>query len=158
MKTLKQSILSISFILFTFAATAQVNSEKIKVAGECGMCKKTIETAAKNAGATYAVWNVESKELSVKYDKKSSSRDKIQKAVAAKGYDTPGYKATDESYEQLHECCKYDRTAATGASCCAADPSADCCRDGKCTKDPTCCKDGKCTDATTAAASCCKKS
>jgi mercuric ion binding protein len=158
MRTLKISILSIFFMAIGMMASAQQKTESFKVAGECGMCKKKIETAAKKAGATDAVWDVETKELSVKYASASSNTAKIQKAIAQEGYDTPQFKATDEAYEKLHECCKYDRTA-------AAD-HADCCKDGKCTKGGDCCKDGKCTNkehqaahaAKSGTAACCKKS
>jgi hypothetical protein len=34
------------------------------------MCKKTIETAAKNAGASKASWDTENKELTVSYKSK----------------------------------------------------------------------------------------
>lgn len=157
MRTLKISILSIFFMTLGLVAGAQQKAESFKVSGECGMCKKKIETAAKKAGATDAVWNAETKELSVKYASNSSNAAKIQKAIALEGYDTPQFKATDEAYEKLHECCKYERTAAA---------PADCCKDGKCTKGGDCCKDGKCTkeqheaahEAKSGTAACCKKS
>ena len=41
------------FIFFSFSANAQ-KKEEIKVWGNCGMCKKVIETAATNAGAAAA--------------------------------------------------------------------------------------------------------
>ena len=51
MKTLS---IIFSFILLSLSATsfAQSKTEKLKVSGECGTCKKKIEAAAKNAGAT----------------------------------------------------------------------------------------------------------
>ncbi len=121
------------------------------------MCKKTIETAAKDAGATEANWNTETKVLAVSYTG-SSNNQKIQKAIAAAGYDTQDFTAPDDVYNKLHECCKYDRkgatpsksgmTAAAAAACC---DGKDCCKDGKCDmgKDcckagSDCCKDGKC--------------
>ena len=48
----------------TVAANAQkTRTESFKVAGECGTCKKKIEKAAKEAGATYAAWDMHSKIL-----------------------------------------------------------------------------------------------
>jgi hypothetical protein len=35
--------------------------------------------------------------------------EQIHKAIAAVGYDTELFKATDESYNNLHFCCKYER-------------------------------------------------
>jgi hypothetical protein len=33
----------------------------------------------------------------------------IHKNIAAVGHDTQKVKATDEAYNNLHDCCKYDR-------------------------------------------------
>lgn len=154
MKARKTLFFSLLFISFSVISFAQVKSEKMKVAGECGMCKKKIEKAAKDAGATYAVWNVDSKELTVKYNSASSNVAKIEKAVAAAGYDTPAYKATEEAYKKLDECCQYKREAASASAGCDDQKCAkeNCMKDGVCAKDMSCCKNSDC-----AAKTCCKK-
>lgn len=149
MKTLKLFISSFIFISLSTVGFAQTKTEKIKVSGECGSCKKKIESAAKKAGASYAVWNVDSKVLTIKYNSSSSNTASIEKAIAAVGYDTPDYKASDDSYNQLDDCCKYERTATAGnaaKSCCddAKCVNAKCMKDGKCAKDMSCCKDSGC--------------
>ena len=93
-------------------ATPAVKYETIKVWGNCGMCKETIEDAAKKAGATSADWNEESKELKVSYAVKKTSSEKIQKRIAKSGYDTKDFTANDKAYNALHGCCKYDRKEA----------------------------------------------
>lgn len=100
-------ILCSLFSTSTFAQT--VKKETIKVWGNCGMCKTTIEKAAKSAGAKTAVWNEESKELKVSYAVNKSSNAKIQKAIVSKGYDTKDLTADNEVYEKLHGCCQYER-------------------------------------------------
>jgi copper chaperone CopZ len=111
---MKSLILSLVFISIASFGFAQTKSETLKVSGECSSCKKKIESAAKKAGATYAVWDVDSKELTIKYNSTSTNNAKIQKAIAAVGYDTPDFKATEEAYNKLDKCCQYDRdTAAT---------------------------------------------
>jgi hypothetical protein len=146
MKTIKFFLLSTLFIVLAQVGFAQEKTEKIKVSGECGMCKSKIEKAAKSAGATYALWDVEAKVLTVKYNSTSSNAAKIQEGVAAAGYDTEKVKATEEAYNKLHSCCKYERTAAPAAteSCCNADGT---CKNA----DQGCCKDGKCSKATAGA-------
>lgn len=143
MKTLQ--LIIISFLFISATSFAQTKTEKIKVSGECGMCKKTIESAAKKAGASYAVWDVDTKELTVKYASSSSNSAKIEKAVAEKGYDTQHVKATNEAYDKLHGCCKYERTGET-TSCCDDKKCAEekCMKDGKCTHDMSCCKEAGC--------------
>ncbi|HWI90996.1 MAG TPA: cation transporter [Flavisolibacter sp.] len=110
---MKSLLFSLVFILMASIGFAQTKSETLKVSGECGSCKKKIEAAAKKAGATYAVWNVDSKELTVKYNSTSTNSAKIQKTIADVGYDTPDFKATDEAYNKLDGCCQYERTSTT---------------------------------------------
>lgn len=141
--------IALIFVLFTVVSPAFAQSKQqtttIKVWGNCGMCKKTIEKTALANGASTATWNSESKMLDVQFASNKSSSEKIQQAIAAVGYDTEKYTASQEAYDQLHECCKYERKA-SAATATAATPAAnhhDGCemKDGKCTKD--CCKDGK---------------
>ena len=156
MKTLKLFFLSFLFIAIASVATAQTKTEKIAVSGECGMCKSKIEKAAKTAGASFAEWDVDSKVLTVKYKSTSTNTAKIEKAVANVGYDTKNVKATDDAYNNLHSCCKYDRTASTDAThtCCNHESCSktECMKDGKCDKDMSCCKEAGCDKK-----DCCKK-
>eukprot|EP01133_Synstelium_polycarpum_P011823 gene11823-13784_t len=92
------------------AASAQTKTDSIKVSGNCGMCKKTIESALKVPGITSAAWNVKTKMLNVNYDASKINLDQVQKKVADVGYDTPKFKATEAAYEKLPSCCQYDRT------------------------------------------------
>lgn len=131
-----------------FAQKSKTTTENIKVWGNCGMCKKTIETAAKSAGVTEANWNEETKVLAVTYNSSKVNNQKIQKAVAAVGYDTQDFTAPDEVYFKLHECCQYDRKAAPVAQqavslTTAAPEKANCCDTDKCSKDKECCKNMK---------------
>ena len=109
---MKSLLLSFVFISIASVGFAQTKTETLKVSGECGSCKKKIESAAKKAGATYALWDVDSKELTIKYNSTSSNTAKIEKAIAAVGYDTPDFKATDDAYHKLDKCCQYDRATA----------------------------------------------
>lgn len=154
MKTLT-SIFIFLLVSFSSVGFAQSKTEKFKVSGECGMCKKKIETAAKDAGATYADWDTDNKFLTVTYASNSTNKAKIEKSVAGVGYDTPSVKATSEAYDKLHGCCKYERAGATEAtSCCASEKCTKtaCMKDGKCSPDATCCKEAGCVQN-----DCCKK-
>ena len=140
-----------SFLLLSFATTgfAQDKSETIKVSGECGTCKKKIEGAAKKAGASFASWNADTKELNIKYKSSSSNTAKIEQAIAKAGYDTEHVKATEEAYNKLDDCCKYERTSSSANEAKAVCDNAQCAekqcmKDGKCTKDMSCCKDSGC--------------
>lgn len=155
MKMLKTILLSVLFIMMATIGVAQTKTKTFTVAGECGMCKKKIESTAKGAGASNALWNMNTKALTVKYNSTSTNKAKIEKAIAAVGYDTPDYKTTEAAYNNLHTCCKYERGNTSFAnSCCndAACKEAACTKDGACAKDMSCCKEVGCDKK-----DCCKK-
>lgn len=110
MKTLSL-FAAILFSIFAInISTAQTaKTETIKVWGNCGMCKTTIEKAAKKAGAKTADWNAESNELKVTYAENKTSSAKIQEAIAKSGYDTQDFTGLTSAYDNLPGCCKYDR-------------------------------------------------
>lgn len=138
MKTLSLFAVIVFSIFTTGTLFAQATTETIKVWGNCGMCKTTIEKAAKKAGATKASWNEDSKELKVTYAANKTSAAKIQEAIAKSGYDTQDFTAVKSAYDNLHGCCKYDRkevTAAASFSCpmkCEGDKTYD--KPGQCPK------------------------
>lgn len=108
MNNIKAIATAILLFAGTAATYAQAKTETIKVAGNCGMCEKTIEGAAKKAGASKAHWNPDTKILSVTYDSKKTNSDAIQQKIAATGYDTENYVGDETAYKSLHECCQYD--------------------------------------------------
>lgn len=136
MKTLN-IILVIAFVCTSIFAMAQAKQETVKVYGNCNSCKKHIETAAKEAGATSAVWNKDTKVLSLKFDAAKTDSKKIQAKVAAAGYDTQDATATKEAYDKLDECCQYERKT-------AAKPTSMISNKNNCT-DMACCTKANCT-------------
>jgi copper chaperone CopZ len=142
------------------AYAQQTKTETIPVSGNCGMCEKKIEKAAKEAGATSADWSADTKILTVKYNSSSTNAEKIQQAIAQTGYDTRDFKATDEAYSKLHACCQYDRGTAKEAKHQCSEKCE--MKDGKCTAENhdkmDCCKDGKCSKPGHDGKDCCKKS
>ena len=110
---MKTKILSLVafFMLGTVSVFAANKTEKIEVKGNCEMCEKRIEEAAlKVDGVTKADWDKTTKKLKVTFDDAKTSTDKIETAVAKVGHDTPNHKAADNVYNNLPDCCKYDRT------------------------------------------------
>ena len=150
MKTLYIAAAIFCSAIFSSPVIAQstVTKESIKVWGNCGMCKKTIEKSAKDAGATTAEWNEETHVLAVAYKPSKTSATKIQQAIAGAGYDTQDMTADTKAYDKLHGCCKYDRksdaaTTTDAKACCeeaACGKEASTCKDMAGCKDKTCCK------------------
>ncbi|EDP94636.1 heavy-metal-associated domain-containing protein [Kordia algicida OT-1] len=79
------------------------------VRGNCGMCKTTIEKAAKSVdGVASAIWDVKKKSINVSYDEHKINEKEIHKAIAAAGYDTDQAKGDKAAYKSLPKCCQYE--------------------------------------------------
>jgi periplasmic mercuric ion binding protein len=82
----------------------------VPVMGNCGMCKKKIETAAfSQKGVSKANWDDTKMLLTVAFNPTKTNTANIEKAVAAVGYDTQNVRATDKNYNALPSCCQYKR-------------------------------------------------
>lgn len=145
MKTLQLFFLLMAMTVAS-VCFAQSKTETIPVAGNCDMCKSTIEKAAKKAGATQASWDAKAQALTVSYNSASSNAARIQQGIAAAGYDTRDFKASDEAYNKLHGCCKYERKDAAKTSCCSGEKCKEHAKAGNCCGEKCDMKDGKCTD------------
>jgi len=98
------------FLFATVSVFAGIKTEKIKVNGNCDMCKARIEKAAAALdGVNSATWDKESKVLKVKFNSQKVSNQQIQTAVAMAGHDTQLFSASDKKYAELPGCCQYQR-------------------------------------------------
>lgn len=105
-------ITGLLFFSMTSIFASEVKTEKIKVYGNCGMCKTRIEKAANAVkGVTKAIWDDTEAILTVTFDDAKTTTLKIEEAVAKVGHDTEHMKASDKTYNGLPGCCKYDRPA-----------------------------------------------
>jgi len=170
MKTLHILVGLVIVILGLNFTIDPIKKETVKVLGNCDMCKSKIEKAAKSAGAVNAVWNTETKLLSVSYNSTKTSLKAIEEKIANAGYDTKDVLASKESYSKLPKCCQYERSSETGSlacckvgatcckegsDCCSKAATKDCCKSGKacCSKDLKCCSK---PSAASALLDCCK--
>jgi len=106
------TVLITVMVLAGSSCQAQIQNSKtesVKVYGNCGSCKKTIEKAANAKGIAKADWNIETGMLTLTYDSTKTSRGDILKRVADAGYDNEKFTATNEAYSKLNACCQYDR-------------------------------------------------
>lgn len=112
MKKIQHLMLAMSLLVaFTSCATPIKNAktETFKVAGNCDMCKSTIETTANKKGISEAEWDKAKKTLRITYDAKQTTASDILKKVAYAGYDNEEFLAPDDAYAKLPACCQYDR-------------------------------------------------
>lgn len=100
------------FLIGTMTLFAGTKTEKIKVNGNCDMCKAKIEKAAKSVeGVSKAEWNKDTKVMTLEFDATKTAVQNVEDAIALAGYDTQSKKASNASYAKLPGCCKYDRAA-----------------------------------------------
>lgn len=117
MKTQKKSISIYPLLLFILAlipytTKAQDNKTeeiKIKTSVVCDMCKTTIEKElAFEKGVKKSTVDVDSKIVTVLYNPKKTTPDKIRTAISKIGYDADEVPADTKAYKNLNTCCKKD--------------------------------------------------
>ena len=112
MKTIKIIVMQMTMLFsFTgsFAKIKNPKTESYKVYGNCGMCKKTIESTVKQNKDALGIWNSKSQMLIITYDSTKTSADEILKRIANAGYDNDKYLSSNEVYNNLDACCQYNR-------------------------------------------------
>lgn len=105
-----KKLLYACFGFLLMSCSEKGESTSFKVWGNCGMCKKTIESCLQDMdGVISADWNTESKMMELQYDPEKVKVEDVQKAICSVGYDTEVCRGDDAAYDGLHSCCKYDR-------------------------------------------------
>jgi Cu(I)/Ag(I) efflux system membrane fusion protein len=90
------------------APSPDIVHSNFRVEGNCEMCKERIETTAMSVkGVESATWGIDNKMLHLAFNKSLTSLKTVQKAIAQAGHDNGKYKAPDEVYNSLPECCLY---------------------------------------------------
>ena len=118
-KSLFHSLLILPALFFATSCNGQIKNAKtetVKISGNCGMCKSTIETAGNKKKTSKVEWNKDSKVATLTFDSKTTTEDEILKRIALSGYDNEKYLAPDDAYAKLPECCKYERRKTTATT------------------------------------------
>jgi copper chaperone CopZ len=104
-----KNLIVAAFMLLGCAVWAQTHIEEVTftVKGNCGLCKKRIEEALEIKGVKTASWDTKSKMVTVVFNNKKTTIEKLHKAVAAAGHDTEQEKAPQSVYKNLPDCCLY---------------------------------------------------
>lgn len=71
------------------------------------MCEERIENALSVKGVKYADWDLKTKVVKVVYKESKINESQLHALLTEAGHDTDARKATDEEYDQVHNCCKY---------------------------------------------------
>lgn len=112
MKTIKNRIMILLLLVSFASCNAQIKNETSiteKISGNCGMCKKTIEKAGSIKNEAEVNWNKETKLATITFDAKKTTKDAVLKRIALAGYDNNSYLAPKDAYNNLPQCCQYER-------------------------------------------------
>ena len=99
----------LGLFIFHFYFNQNIEKQEFKVKGNCNICKSRIERTAQKSGANSAHWDLEHQILELEISTEYSSFDKILKQIAEAGHDNERYTASEETYNNLPECCLYER-------------------------------------------------
>lgn len=116
MNKLIKTVMAITVVLSFTACNAQIKNattENVKIYGNCGMCKSTIEKAGNVKKEAEVVWNKETKMATFTFNASTTNSNEILKRIALAGYDSDQFLAPDDVYAQLPGCCQYDRVKKT---------------------------------------------
>ena len=100
-------LLFVGILFFANNVNAQTEVVKIKTSAQCESCKATIEKYMNfEKGVKSAELNNDDKILTIAYDSKKTSPEKLRIAVTKSGYDADSLLADPKAYEKLRNCCK----------------------------------------------------
>lgn len=97
----------LNFAIFSQEKSKEVKTVSFKVAGNCEQCKNRIENASDIKGVKVAEWDSKTQMLKVTYRADKVTEEQIKKAVSISGHDIDNFKAPDDAYNNLPDCCKY---------------------------------------------------
>lgn len=112
MKRILSFFIALMFLAGTTQAGTSFNDKevKIKTSAKCKMCKSRLErNLGLSKGVSGAHLNLDDKVLTVKYNPKRTSEEKIRELVANTGYQADQIPAVESAHDKLPKCCR--RTA-----------------------------------------------
>ncbi|MCA0362962.1 MAG: heavy metal-associated domain-containing protein [Spirosomataceae bacterium] len=86
---------------------ATVEEVKFKTSAKCGMCKERIEhDLSLTKGVEKAVLNLDDKTVSISYNAKKTSPEKLKVKISKIGYDADEVIADQKAHDRLPDCCQ----------------------------------------------------
>ncbi len=100
-------ILTISTLVSLAAEPPKTAELKIKTSAKCGMCKKRIERdLGVSKGIVHSNLNLDDKVVTITYNTKKTSPEKIKEVISKIGYDADEVVANQKSHDALPGCCQ----------------------------------------------------
>jgi len=111
---MKNRLFPIALFIISFLSTSEIFAQKKStitttfwVAGVCGLCEEVIEKTMDTKGVVSADYNLDSNQLTVTYNSKKVSEERLHELLNDAGYDTEKKTCTAEQYSRVHSCCQY---------------------------------------------------
>ncbi|GAA4439741.1 hypothetical protein GCM10023091_22390 [Ravibacter arvi] len=103
-------VLMMGLANFAYSADNDSKEVKIKTSAKCKMCKSRLErNLGLSKGIESANLNLDDKVMTVKYNPKRTSEEKIREVIAKTGYQADEIPAVESAHDKLPKCCR--RTA-----------------------------------------------
>ena len=100
-------ILTISTLVCNAVEPPKTAELKIKTSAKCSMCKKRIERdLGVSKGIANSNLNLDDKVVTIKYNTKKTSPEKIKEVISKIGYDADEVVADQKSHDALPGCCQ----------------------------------------------------
>ena len=91
----------------TTSANGKTAVVRISTSAQCDQCKKRIEKQVSlMSGVKKADLDLSTKVLTVEYNPKKTSPEKIRKTISETGYDADDVKASSRAEQKLPPCCR----------------------------------------------------
>lgn len=105
-------ILTISTLVSLAVEPPKTAELKIKTSAKCGMCKKRIERdLGVSKGIVNSNLNLDDKVVTITYNTKKTSPEKIKEVISKIGYDADEVVANQKSHDALPGCCQKSAAA-----------------------------------------------
>ena len=140
MKSISKIMVAIVVLLSitnSFAQIKNAKTEKVKIAGNCEMCKNRIEDAGNEKNISKVIWSEKTQIATIKFDSEKTTAKEILTRIANVGHDSEMVQTSNETYTNLPECCQYDRGRISNQKAtfsCAMHPNEVSSENGKCSK------------------------
>ena len=108
MKTLKKILSAFLILMSAESMFAQRDTTiKIKTSSQCEQCKKRLENSLSfEKGVKSIVLDIDTKEITVKYNPQKTNAEKLKIAISKTGYDADEIPADKKAYDKLPSCCQ----------------------------------------------------
>ena len=115
------SFIALLAIVFSLSAQQQSKTQTVTIQtnGTCAQCKKIMmENVPQWQGVKECTYDMQSAKVTITYDSKTTSADKLREGISKLGYNADNVKADPEARAKLPKCCTAPKTSAgCGGGC-----------------------------------------